>query len=71
MTREEFFNLDKDKRKDLIQRASPYYYVGYDMEPEKIPEDDIREFIEMANNERLLVEKNRFLEEVNQWQKEK
>ena len=43
MTKNDFFNLDKDKRKDLIQRASPYYYVGYDMEPEKIPEDELKE----------------------------
>ena len=71
MTKNDFFNLTKEQRKDLIYRASPYYYVGWDMEPEKIPKKYIREFIEMCNAERQLVEKHRFLEEVNIWQIEK
>lgn len=69
MTKNDFFNLTKEQRKDLINRASPYYYTGIDVN--KIPEQDIREFIEMSNNERYITEKNRFLQEVNQWQKEK
>ena len=64
MTKNDFFNLTTEQRKDLINRASPYYYV--DTDTEKIPEKDIREFIEMCTYERMITEHNRFMEEVNQ-----
>lgn len=52
MTKNDFFNLSKSERKYLIAKAHPYYCNGWANETYRIPEDDIKEFIDMCNLER-------------------
>ncbi len=61
MTKEEFFNKSVEERKSLVERAHPYYETDLARETNKIPEKDVREFIEMCNEERIKFEKKSIL----------